>query len=163
MSLKSINPFTNKIIKEHRELNDHDIELIITLSSRAFEKWRETGFIKRSEHMFAAAALLRSNIEEYAMTITLEMGKPIKEAIAEIEKCAWVCDYYAENAEKFLSTEYFDTDADKSYVRYDPLGPGSGYHALEFSLLAGVQVCSSGIDGREYCAAQTCLQYTDVR
>jgi succinate-semialdehyde dehydrogenase / glutarate-semialdehyde dehydrogenase len=132
MSLKSINPFTNKIIKEHRELNDHDIELIITLSSRAFEEWRETGFIKRSEHMFAAAALLRSNIEEYAMTITLEMGKPIKEAIAEIEKCAWVCDYYAENAEKFLSTEYFDTDADKSYVRYDPLGPVLGIMPWNF-------------------------------
>jgi succinate-semialdehyde dehydrogenase / glutarate-semialdehyde dehydrogenase len=132
MSLKSINPFTNKILKEHRELNDTDIEMILTLSARAFEEWRETGFPQRNELMFAAASHLRSNIEEYAMTITLEMGKPIRESIAEIEKCAWVCDYYAENSEKFLSPDYFDTDADKSYVRYDPLGTVLGIMPWNF-------------------------------
>jgi succinate-semialdehyde dehydrogenase / glutarate-semialdehyde dehydrogenase len=132
MSLESINPFTNKILKEHREFNDSDIETTLDLSARAFEEWKETGFQKRRKLMFAAASLLRSNIEEYAMTITLEMGKPVIESIAEIEKCAWVCDYYAENAEKFLSPEYFDTDADKSYVRYDPLGPVLGIMPWNF-------------------------------
>jgi succinate-semialdehyde dehydrogenase / glutarate-semialdehyde dehydrogenase len=132
MSLKSINPFTNTIIKEHRELSDHDIEMILTLSAGAFKKWRETGLLKRSELMFAAASLLRSQKEEYAMTITLEMGKPIRESIAEIEKCAWVCDFYAENSGKFLNPEHFDTDADKSYVRYDPLGPVLGIMPWNF-------------------------------
>ena len=70
--------------------------------------------------------------------MTLEMGKPIGAAIAEAEKCAWACRYYAENAERFLADETVATDASRSYVRYEPLGAGARGHALELSLLAGL-------------------------
>ncbi len=79
-------------------------------------------FSERSKLMNEAAKVLRSKKEEYARGITTEMGKPIKQAVSEVEKCAWVCEYYAENAEKFLAEEFIETDATESYVRFDPIG-----------------------------------------
>ncbi|MCP4566904.1 MAG: NAD-dependent succinate-semialdehyde dehydrogenase, partial [FCB group bacterium] len=87
-----------------------------------FLKWRETSFEHRSKLMFKTAETLRRNIDEYAEMMTLEMGKIITESRAEIEKSAWVCDYYAENTEKFLSDEVIETDASKSFVAFQPLG-----------------------------------------
>lgn len=72
--------------------------------------------------MFKAAEILRKNMDDYARTMSLEMGKVISEARAEVEKCAWVCDYYAENAEKFLADEIIESDAGKSFVAFEPLG-----------------------------------------
>ncbi len=73
--------------------------------------------------MHKAAEVLRANAEKYALLMTDEMGKTIREARAEATKCAWVCDYYAENAERFLSPEPIETDAVKSFARFGPIGP----------------------------------------
>ena len=122
MILKSINPYSNELIKEFEEYPEAKLDEILIRSEYAFAKWKRTDFASRETLMKNAARLLLKNINEYAGAITSEMGKPIKESRAEIEKCAWVCEYYAENAASFLREELVDTDADKSFVRYEPLG-----------------------------------------
>lgn len=118
----SINPYTGKEFKTYKNHSKKEIEDIILKADRRFYSWRETSFTERKKLMMAAASELRKNKQEYAETMTQEMGKPISQAIAEVEKCAWVCEYYAENAEAQLQNETVKTDAYKSYVRYEPLG-----------------------------------------
>ena len=122
MSLKSINPFNNLLIGEFEEFSDEEINQILDFSATSFEEWRYTDFKIRKNLITTVSKLLIENKDEYALAITSEMGKPVRESRAEIEKCAWVCKYYAENAEKFLQDEIIATDAFKSYVRYEPLG-----------------------------------------
>ena len=86
------------------------------------KSWKETSFGQRSKLMMNAADVLRRNKEDYSRLMTLEMGKPIAQSRAEVEKCAWVCEYYADNAEKFLADELIETDATKSFVSFQPLG-----------------------------------------
>jgi succinate-semialdehyde dehydrogenase/glutarate-semialdehyde dehydrogenase len=99
-----------------------EVNNIINSTNIAFEEWKETSFNFRSELMMKAANLLREKKEEYSRLMTLEMGKPIAQSRAEVEKCGWVCDYYAENAEKFLSDDIIQTDASKSFVTFQPQG-----------------------------------------
>jgi len=118
----SINPYNGKELKSYKNHTKKEISEIIDKADKRFYSWRETSFAERKKLMLAAASELKKNKREYAKTMTLEMGKPISQAIAEIEKCAWVCEYYAENAEKQLENEVIKTDAHKSYVSYEPLG-----------------------------------------
>lgn len=120
--LTSINPANNKIIKQYDEMTASDSSEIILLAHQSFLEWKETSFVHRAELMKNAAKVLRQNSEEYSALMTMEMGKPIAQSRAEVEKCAWVCDYYAENAEKFLTDELIKTEATKSFVTYQPLG-----------------------------------------
>ena len=120
--LKSINPFTEELIKEYSEMSLEEIGEIITGADDAFHQWQTVGFTERAALMKEAGAVLRRRKEEFAKLMTEEMGKPVTQSVAEVEKCAWVCDYYAENAEKFLSDEIIETDATKSFVSYKPLG-----------------------------------------
>lgn len=120
--LNSINPANSKQIKQYDEMTGEESAKIIALANSSFIKWKETSFVERSKLMFNAAKVLRENVKEYSEVMTLEMGKPIVQARAEVEKCAWVCDYYAENAEKFLTDEVIKTDAANSFVAYQPLG-----------------------------------------
>ncbi len=120
--LTSINPANNKVIKSYDEITTAESAEIIFLADTAFKSWKETKFNHRSELMKNAARVLRENSEEYSVLMTMEMGKPIVQSRAEVEKCAWVCDYYAENAEKFLVDEIIRTEAAKSFVSYQPLG-----------------------------------------
>ena len=122
MFLKSINPYTNRQIEEFEEFSDLKLENILNSSAGAFEKWKRTDLGYRKSLMERVADLLTVNAGEYSMAITMEMGKPINESKAEVEKCAWVCDYYAKNGENFLQRESVDTDADISYITYEPLG-----------------------------------------
>jgi succinate-semialdehyde dehydrogenase/glutarate-semialdehyde dehydrogenase len=122
MILRSINPFTNEIIKEFEEYSADKVEKLILQSGKGFDKWKKTTFAYRSSLIKKTAVVLRDNKKEYASSISEEMGKPVKESLAEVEKCAWVCEYYAENAEKFLTAETIGTDADMSYIVYEPLG-----------------------------------------
>lgn len=121
--MKSINPATGELIKEYREHTEAEVEQALGRAERTFREWRTTSFAQRGELMRKAATVLRGNAAEYARLMTVEMGKPIGAAEAEVEKCALTCDFYAEKAEHFLAPEFVVTDASRSYVRYDPLGP----------------------------------------
>ena len=118
----SRNPYTGEEISKHQELSDTEIENCIQNAQTRFHSWKQTSFAERSNLMMKAAKELKDNSQEYAEAITKEMGKPITQAIAEIEKCAWVCEYYAENAATQLKDETIKTDAKKSYVSHEPLG-----------------------------------------
>jgi len=118
----SINPFTGEEIKSYKNHSLKEVNEIIDHADERFQSWRRTSFLERANLMRAAAEELKRNKEEYAETMVMEMGKPISQALAEIEKCAWVCRYYATHAEEHLEKETVETDADKSYVIYEPLG-----------------------------------------
>jgi len=120
--LNSINPTNLQTIKTFSQMSPSEVNEIIHLTNNAFEGWRETSFSHRSKLMTNAADVLRIKKEEYSRLMTLEMGKPIAQSRAEVDKCAWVCEYYAENAEKFLTDELISTDASKSFVTFQPLG-----------------------------------------
>jgi succinate-semialdehyde dehydrogenase/glutarate-semialdehyde dehydrogenase len=118
----SKNPYNGETLQEHKESTSEDIDKALEKATAAFKEWKTTSFSFRSKLMLKASEELKKNRQEYAEVITREMGKPIKQAIAEVEKCAWVCEYYAENAEKQLAPESIETDAEKSYINYAPLG-----------------------------------------
>jgi succinate-semialdehyde dehydrogenase / glutarate-semialdehyde dehydrogenase len=120
--MQSINPYDNTIINSYIELSDHDLQIKIDKSHDTFLQWKNTGFSERSALLNQVAALLRERKKELAELMTVEMGKPISQAIPEIEKCAWVCEYYATNAPLILQDKIIETSASKSYVRYAPLG-----------------------------------------
>jgi len=122
MEFKSINPYNNSIVDVHKALTDNELNDKLTKAQKAFESWRKVPISKRASLMVKAVQVLRDNVEEYAQIITLEMGKPISESKGEVNKCAWVCDYYAEHAEQFLVDEIITTDAQKSSVKHDPIG-----------------------------------------
>ena len=122
MSIESINPFNNKVLKRFKTYTDAKIIKGLQLSDKTFKIWRDKSFEERSALMKNCAEVLSDNKDVYGRLITLEMGKPIKESRAEIEKCALTCSYYAENAENFLKDEPIASDAGKSFIRYEPLG-----------------------------------------
>jgi succinate-semialdehyde dehydrogenase/glutarate-semialdehyde dehydrogenase len=122
MAIQTINPATGRIEKTFDEHTYPEVVGFIEKAHDRFLKWRETDFSPRSQLMKKAAQILRDRKEYYGKILTLEMGKPITQAIAEVDKCSWVCDYYADNAEKILSNEIVQTDASESFVRFDPLG-----------------------------------------
>lgn len=121
-TVKSINPYNGKIIEAYKTYSQKEVEGILNKAHQRFSEWKNVSFQERKKLMHNAANELKTNKQEYAELITLEMGKPITQAIAEVEKCAWVCEYYAEQAENHLASEKIDTDADKSYINYEPLG-----------------------------------------
>lgn len=120
--MKSINPYNQEVVFEHKEFTVKQVEEAIDRSQTAFTEWRKTSFEERAKLFMDLADILEKNKAKYAKVMALEIGKPISQGIAELEKCAWVCRYYAENAEKQLSVDEISTDAQESYVRYDPLG-----------------------------------------
>lgn len=122
MSITSINPSTGETLKTYEETSPQQIQQIIEQLHASFEEWRMADFSKRAAPMRKAAQVLRDKSDEYAELMALEMGKPLSAGKAEAEKCAWVCDHYADNAAKFLSPEIIETDASKSYVTFQPLG-----------------------------------------
>ena len=118
----SKNPYNGDELNSYKNHSKKEVSEIIDKADKRFYSWREVPFNERQKLMLAAAAEMRSNKREYAEMLTLEMGKPISQAEAEVEKCAWVCEYYAENAENQLQNKVIKTDAYKSYVSYEPLG-----------------------------------------
>jgi succinate-semialdehyde dehydrogenase/glutarate-semialdehyde dehydrogenase len=122
MEFKSINPYNGKELASYTGLTQKELIDKIEKAENAFPTWRSTSMASRSDIMRKAAALLEENASEYARMITLEMGKPITEAEAEVKKCAWVCRYYADNAADFLANTIIETDAQKSFVQHSPIG-----------------------------------------
>ena len=122
MPIKSINPVDGQVRAAFPEMTSSDIHMQIEKSHRSFLEWKKKNFARRRDLMQRAAQILTAEKEPLGRMIVEEMGKPIRQARAEIEKCAWVCEYYAENAARILHPEKIKTDASESYVRFDPLG-----------------------------------------
>ena len=123
MSLVSINPATGEEIQRYEPFSAHEIDTRLARAEAAFARHRRTSFAERAAKMNRAAAILEERAEAWGRLMTQEMGKPIVQARAEAKKCAWVCRFYAEHAAAFLQDEVVDTDAARSYVAYQPLGP----------------------------------------
>ena len=122
MTLKSVNPATGNTLQTFVEMTEDEVNAIVESVHGAFNGWRKTSFSFRAERMKEVAHLLREGKEDFGTLMTEEMGKPYKESIAEAEKCAWVCEYYADNAEKFLANKNIATEATNSFVSYQPIG-----------------------------------------
>jgi succinate-semialdehyde dehydrogenase/glutarate-semialdehyde dehydrogenase len=122
VSVESVNPATGALRKRFEPYSPEEVDRRLDSASRAFRNWRQTPFTVRAAHLMRAADILETEKKRFGELMTLEMGKPIGSAVAEAEKCAWVCRYYAENAERFLADEPVATDASRSFVRYQPLG-----------------------------------------
>ena len=120
--MRAINPATNELIKEYKEHTDSEVKEIVEAAHNAYLSWRDLSFAEKSKLMHKAAEVLHKNIDKYAKLITIEMGKVIKESRAEVEKCARVCEYYADNTEEFLADEIIETDASKSMAVFQPIG-----------------------------------------
>ena len=123
MPIQSINPLTNEVIREFEEHSDQAIENTLQRAEDTYECWKEMTFAERSERMYAAARQLRQRKEHYGQLMTDEMGKVKSEAIAEVEKCALACDYYAEHAESFLADKPLNPPEGEAYIASDPIGP----------------------------------------
>jgi succinate-semialdehyde dehydrogenase/glutarate-semialdehyde dehydrogenase len=120
--MKSINPFNGMILQDYPDHNASDLHKIINENHDSYQDWKNSPFSLRKTLMLGLASLLRQRKEALGRLMTLEMGKLYRESLAEIEKCAWVCDYYAEHAEFFLEDEEIVSDASRSFVTFQPLG-----------------------------------------
>ncbi|TMA10987.1 MAG: aldehyde dehydrogenase family protein, partial [Deltaproteobacteria bacterium] len=123
MTIASVNPATGETVKTFPPDSDAVIEQKLEKAAAAASRWRRTSFAERSQRLARAAALLEQRKDALGRLMTLEMGKLRKAAIAEVEKCANGCRYYAENAERHLAPEPVQTDARRSEKRFQPLGP----------------------------------------
>jgi succinate-semialdehyde dehydrogenase/glutarate-semialdehyde dehydrogenase len=122
MKIRSMNPYTEEVMKEFDLMTPDEVDREIGRSRRAFSAWRELTVADRADHVKRLGEHLRAENRRYAEIMTREMGKPIRESAAEIEKCAWLCDYYADNGAQFLKPEEIRTEAKKSYLLFQPLG-----------------------------------------
>jgi succinate-semialdehyde dehydrogenase/glutarate-semialdehyde dehydrogenase len=122
MAIATVNPATGEVVKTFSPLSDAELADRLGIAQESFIQYRETSFAERSQWLQNAATILENEKEAFGKLLTLEMGKPLKAAIAEVEKCAMVCRFYAEHGEQFLQDEPEQTDASRSFVRYQPLG-----------------------------------------
>jgi len=120
--LNSINPSNSELIASYEEMTKEEVKIIISDVNSAYQKWRLTSFSHRAQLMKNAAEILQDRKEDLGRLMTFEMGKPFLQAVAEANKCASVCEYYADNAERILENQIIETDASKSYVAYRPIG-----------------------------------------
>jgi len=132
MALTSINPFNGEVLARFGKHTPQEVEHALSLSARRAPAWREAGFAPRAALLREVARLLRERQGEYARLMALEMGKPMREGRAEVLKCAWVCEFYAEQAAAMLADEVVASDAQTSWVIYEPLGTVLGIMPWNF-------------------------------
>lgn len=152
MVFKSINPYTEEVNWEYDSFSFEECEAHIKKSRAAFSEWSSLSVEERTEYLVRLAEVLRKNTDIYAEIITKEMGKPIKQSRAEVEKCALVCNYYVKNAAEFLKEEFIDTGAEKSYVTFEPLGIVFGIMPWNFPFWQVFKFAIPAI-----CAGNVCL------
>jgi len=122
MNFKSINPFTEELVKEYAPITYNESQALLVGSRQAFLDWSTQSIYQRIIPIYNVSDILEEKAEEIAALISVEMGKPISEALGEVEKCIWLCNYYADNAPEFLSSKNIKTSAFNSYIAYNPLG-----------------------------------------
>ncbi|MDX1629570.1 MAG: aldehyde dehydrogenase family protein, partial [Fulvivirga sp.] len=120
--IQVINPTTGKQLRTYDELSSEKVNKIIDDMYSSWSAWKQTSFEERKAHMMELASLMTEEKHTLAQLMTEEMGKLQKDGVSEIEKCAWVCEYFADHAEKFLQPEKIESDATDSYVSFQPLG-----------------------------------------
>lgn len=141
-TIKTINPYNSKPIHTYTLQSSNELESIVSKSKKTYKDWKQESIAFRIECLSKVANTLSNNIDEYALLMTQEMGKPITESNTEIEKCILLCDFYIKNAEQFLSDDLIETDASESFISYDPLGTVLGimpwnypfWQALRFAI-----------------------------
>src|SRR2546428_10010452 len=144
MAIATINPATGQLEKSFEPLSDAQLEVKLQKAADAFSRYRKVPFAERARMMLKAAAMLEGEKENYGRVMTTEMGKTFRSAVDEAAKCAWVCRYYAENAERFLADEIVETTASRSYIRYQPLGAVLAVVASKFSVCQACTCCAAG-------------------
>lgn len=122
MSQQAINPATSALIREYDAHSDDEVRHFVEAAAQRYQSWRRRAFSERAEMMHKAAEILRRDKDKLAVLMAEEMGKVLREGRAEAEKCAWVCDYYADNAQRFLQREPVELDGSKAFVSYQPIG-----------------------------------------
>lgn len=130
--IESRNPATGKVVATYANESPEVLSQRVKRSRDSFERWKDTDISDRAKNIRNLGTVLRRNKDDYAGTITSEMGKPIKQSKAEIEKCAWLCDYYADHSESFLRDEYVPTEYYKTFVAFEPLGIIAGIMPWNF-------------------------------
>ena len=163
MAIATTNPATGEVLKTFEPLDAAQIEQKLQLAASAFRKHRRTPFAERASKMMRAAEILEKEKDECAHLMTLEMGKPLKAAVAEAMKCAGGCRYYAENAEKFLADEIVETGAKRSFIRYLPIGPVLAVMPWNFPFWQVFRFAAPGADGGQCRIAEACLERPAVR
>src|SRR5256885_11381123 len=123
MPSQATTPATGEVLETFEETTPDALTRILERADAASRDWRRRPVTERAERLRAAGRGLRERKEVYARTMALEMGKPLAQGVGEAEKCAWVCDYYAERGAAFLADEPRPTDAARSYLRFAALGP----------------------------------------
>jgi acyl-CoA reductase-like NAD-dependent aldehyde dehydrogenase len=142
--LKTTNPATGEVINEYEIMSKEQIEEITKRSKTTFHEWKKDP-IKRAEYLYHVADIFRKDKERLAKVITNEMGKIIREARAEVEKCAWVMEYYADNGRVFLTDEIVNTDARKSFIAFEPLGVIGSIMPWNFPYWQGLRFASPSL------------------
>ena len=120
MAIQTVNPATGEVVQTFESLSDAQLEVKLQRAADSFLSYRKTPFAERARLMLKAARILEEEKENYARDMTTEMGKTFRSAVDEAAKCAWVCRYYAENAERFLADDVVETAAKRSFIRYLP-------------------------------------------
>ena len=156
--IETINPTTGRVISSYDSMSIDQIELITKNAQNGFEKWKKKEILERCDYIRDLAKILSRNKDRYARIVTEEMGKPITQSIAEIEKCALVCEYYSENAEAFLRDEIVPTEFRKSFIFIRTFRSGSRDYAVEFPFLASYALCCPDIN----CGQCSVLKHSSV-
>tara|TARA_R110000868_G_scaffold32516_5_gene118271 strand:+ start:45340 stop:46701 length:1362 start_codon:yes stop_codon:yes gene_type:complete len=120
--IESVNPYNGKSLEKYKMFSDRDIKGVLDKTELVFESWKNESVEYRSGLLKNLGKALLKNKETYAQLMSKEMGKPVSQGVAEIEKCAWACDFYAKNAVEFLADDLIETEADESFISYDPIG-----------------------------------------
>lgn len=152
MKIKSINPYTEEVNWSYDPFSIGECRARIEKSRATFSVWGSLSARERAKHFKTAADILRESTDSYAGIITKEMGKPIRQSKKEVQKCARLCDYYAENAAEFLKDEVVDTGAEKSYVTFEPLGVIFGIMPWNFPFWQVFRFAAPAI-----CAGNVCV------
>ena len=170
---QSINPTTNTVVQQYPVLTGDEIQARLASAQEGYVYWRNMSIEERGKYIYAIGRLLKERTEKLARLAVLEMGKPIRQAISEIEKCAWLCQYVAEHAAPYLQEEIVEINATKSYIRYDPLGAVLGimpwnypyWQALRFgipALIAGNVVLLKPAPNVPQCSLALADIFTEV-
>lgn len=120
--LRSINPYDGKLLDQYKMFSTQQIDAVLQRADLAFKDWKDQSVEYRVSLLKKLGTELLKNREKYGILMTQEMGKPVVQAVAEIDKCVWACDFYAKNAVRFLSDDLIETEAEESFISYDPIG-----------------------------------------